>query len=251
VPNFGIHDHRRYSAVLFHHPQVTTFQDLKAALPRSVGKTSELKGFSSSNWNVQRFEYLFSRSLYPAHLLNPETRKRRNGYAHDVYFAIQTRRGAKHTNNVMIASPYVRLLEAMFGELRRALPAPSLLFSSVNMPLVFENFIRGEVEMTAVKVTLQMLNEKTLSLVSLSGRNPLRSDLHRAISDVAAPYSLRSSIEDGSSPSRVEVDRHGNIWWYQIDESRIRGALSLIDAMDGWSSLIPARTNPLDRLLDQ
>jgi hypothetical protein len=250
LPEFGLHENRRYSAVVFQHPSVKGLAEIKGAIAPSIGRASNLKSIGQGRWEVDRFEYLLDRSLYPKHLLDPESRKRRNGYAHDLYCAVPIRKSTTGPAPILIASPYVRLLDTLFRNLRRSLPPPAPQFLSVDMPKVYEKFIAGETAMTAIKVTLQMLSEKTLSLVSMSGRNPLRSDLHQAIIRVAAPYSLRSLIVDEKGPCRVDVDRHGNFWWYQSDESTIRGALSFIDVLQSWNSLVPVRSLPLDRIMD-
>jgi hypothetical protein len=97
------------------------------------------------------------------------------------------------------------------------------------------------------KVTMQMLNEPTLELVSLAGKNPLHSELHAAIKDVAAPYSLRTELNSGEGRNRVNIDRHGNIWWFQVAEGRIAAALRFIDRLDEMQVFRRTRSRPLDR----
>ncbi|MGU7616658.1 hypothetical protein, partial [Klebsiella aerogenes] len=82
---------------------------------------------------------------------------------------------------------------------------------------------------------------------SLTGRNPLDSELHDQIKNVAAPYALRTEVILGDHKARVNIDRHGNIWWFQTDEAKIGIVLSLISRLASINSLRMTRTMPLDR----
>jgi hypothetical protein len=146
----------------------------------------------------------------------------------------------------------VRLLASITGNIRSRLDRPAPRYVSVNMTSVYEALSDGGVDqLTATKVTMQMLSEPTLELVSLAGRNPLHSELHAAIKKVAAPYSIRTEISGDSNKCRVNIDRHGNFWWFQAEEKRIVLPLSVIDKLDEAGALKLTRTRPLDRAEDE
>ncbi|HWU31227.1 MAG TPA: hypothetical protein VN108_00060 [Marmoricola sp.] len=106
--------------------------------------------------------------------------------------------------------------------------------------------------MSATRVTLQAVNQPGLNLVALSGKSPLGSRLHQSIQDFTAPYSVRVDVDasDGSN-IRVNVDRHGNVWWYQSAESRIAAPLGLLDALADADTLRQTRSLPLDRAAEE
>ena len=245
-----VFERRRYSSVLFQHPSIIDSASLRKILGDSAGsaKSVNIKG---SKWTVSRFEYLTSRSHYPSHRFSSADRRRDDGtFPHDFYVAT-----ARHFGDapvILVASPYVRLLAAMFKTLRERLPSPAAQFHTVSMPEVYEAFATGISGMTATRVTMQMLDEPALELVSLSGRNPLNSNLHQAIEKVAAPYSLRaevSAIKD--QHTRVNFDRHGNFWWYLTAQERLVNALSLIDELHRLGLMDLGRSLPLDRADDE
>lgn len=238
-------DQRRFSSVLLVHPNLT---DSKATVDYLQGSLSALADckIQDDEWTANRCEYVSGRNYYPDSVGDPEARKRDHGYAHQVYVASR-RLAPSQTNMVLLASPYVRLLQRMVTDISRRLPAPGLQFYSLDMTGIYRAFEGRHVGLTATKVTLQMLSQPGLELVSLTGRNPLDSELHDQIKNVAAPYALRTEVILGDHKARVNIDRHGNIWWFQTDEAKIGIVLSLISRLASINSLRMTRTMPLDR----
>jgi hypothetical protein len=252
VEDKGIHEQRRYSCVLLSHPQLDSFASVRRLLGAKIAASKKLVT-TDPTWRVCRFEYINARSLYPATNTIVETRERPGGYAHDLYLGSQDTIGNEEYPSLFVASPYVRLLSAFMGSIRHSLGnAEATTYYAVHMQTVYDRVETSESSVSVTRVTLQMLNEPELELVSLTGRNPLHSTLHRAIKDVAAPYSLRAEIRGADGrPVRVNVDRHGNLWWHQTDDAKIAQPITLINSLISLNALKPTRNFPLDRADDE
>ena len=243
-----IFERRRYWAVLIQHSSLQGLADLRKFVGFRIGESHRV-ALPKCGWRATRFEYLANHSHYPVHRYDP-SRNRDGGYAHDFYIAARSRLNGDNAGSpLLIGSPYIRLLDQLMGELRRRLPGEAPQFSSFSMQETYQAFQAGIPEMAATRVTLEILNEpgELVELVSLSGKNPLRSDLHDAINKVAAPYSLRAEVQSDSGRSRVSVDRHGNFWWYLAGEDRLSNTLRLVDTLEALRVTKMTRSLPLDR----
>lgn len=241
----ALYEQRRYTALILRHHAIPDYQSLHQVL-RNTRRSGTVSLPKSSTWHAVRFDYMAPRSLYPDKL-TPSVEEG-HGYPHAMYFAVREGLDVAEGPVVVLASPYVRLLGRLVRRLRSDLPGPAPRYLSVDMARVYEAAAEGQPGLTATRVTMQMLNEPTLELVSLAGRNPLHSELHAALRTVTAPYSIRAEVDGESGLSRVNADRHGNLWWYQADESRFQRPLRLIDALDHWGAIRWGRSLPLDRV---
>lgn len=247
MADYEAHEQRRYTALLVQHPGLQRMADLR----RVLGTTQTLAKLSGSPrpWKAERSEVLAPRNLYPTHRREDEARQSADGrHGHDVYLAM--REGDGDGCFGLVASPYTQLLKRMATVLRQGLDGPAPRYLAVSMRTVYAALAQGPAGLVATKVTMQMLNEPGLELVSLSGRNPLNSNLHAAIEHVASPYSIRTEVVGSVNRCRVNADRHGNLWWYQADESRFPRALEFIECLRDWSALNPVRSLPLSRAED-
>jgi hypothetical protein len=243
-----LREQRRFSAVVLHHPDLVNHSALRRLLGAAVASSQSL-GRPASGWNVTRFEYLWNRSLYPDTVVRPDDQQRQGGYAHDVYAAYAPARDNQPAA-VLLASPYVRLLSSINTTLRRALNPPALQYGALDMDGVYRYLSSVENGTPARRVTLQILNEPGLELVSLSGKNPLHSELHAALARVAAPYAVRVEAEDHGENCRVNLDRHGNVWWYQTVEAKFLVTLKFLATIRMLGVIHSTRHFPLSRAGD-
>lgn len=239
-------DQRRFTSLIMSHARLNSLQSVAELV---IGSPSHpIAEVDADGWSVWRWEYIADRNHYPEHLVDVEQQRRDGGFAHDVYLA---HRSFKGDNYVLLGSPYVRLLHQVLDRIRTAIRAEAApRYAVVDMRRVYEAFQSGLPNMIATKVTLEMLAEPTLELVSLTGRNPLNSRLHAQIKDVAAPYAIRTEVNVNDQRARVNVDRHGNLWWYQTDESKTKNAIGFLDALLEIGAVRLSRLVPLDRVSD-
>lgn len=246
MPPSGLREQRRFTAIVVCHPALNDFSVLEKSPAFANSGSPVTLETAIAGWESWRFEYVIARSLYPRHIVDPAERSRADGYAHDVYFA-QRSLDVLEARATVLASPYIRLLGRMASSLERALPPPAPQYLAFDMSRLYTEFARYDSEISATKVTMQILNEPKLQLVSLAGSNPLHSKLHAAIREVAAPYALRADMRAGEASCRINIDRHGNIWWYQTDESRLQMVLTFLDLLSHHSTLRLTRHLPLVR----
>lgn len=237
-------EQRRFSSLMIYHPALESHGALRLTLGRSIAAATALE-FGGGMWPSYRSEYVVHQNYYPAHVVDANLQRREDGFAHDIYVAEGSLLSG--TKVLLLASPYVRLLQRLVGELDRRVGAPAIRYLNLDMPSIYKAFEKGSPGMTATKVTLQMLNEPGLELVSLTGRNPLNSDLHASLKEVAAPYALRTEVTIGEDRARVNLDRHGNLWWYQTDESKFRMTLMMLATLAELNALKTTLHMPLDR----
>lgn len=238
-------DQRRFSSILIVHPHLKSPEDLVEMMRGRLRLDPQVKA-GGPDWAVTRAKYFAARSHYPASVIPPESIEEHSGYAHEIYLgSISATAGPGF---VLIASPYVRLLQQLVGYLARSRPEPALQYLAVDMRRTYAELQQDQARIAVTRVTLQMLNQPGLELVALTGRNPLNSELHASIEQVTAPYAVRVEVTGTSGDkSRVNVDRHGNVWWYQTDETRLEAPLGLIEALANANAFHLTRSLPLDR----
>lgn len=249
MTEFSTFERRRYSGIVFSHPQVQSCRDLSTVMKGVIKREVQLRP-SFGDWELQRSAYLHDRSVYPAHLTSPSEREEDGGYRHDFYIGSRAASRVLGGRVLLVASPYVRLLDSFFSALLDRLPAPTPQFLAPRLPEVFEYLAKNPEPLRASRVTVQMDGQVGLELVSLVGRSPLQSDLNRAISTIASPYSVRVDFEGPKGTSRVAIDRHGNYWWYLAAAQLMENVGGVLDCLLERKLLRSRRVVPLRRLSD-
>jgi hypothetical protein len=243
----NIHEHRRYSALLMTHADLGRFAGLERVAGETLGNSINVS-VPRSKWKTVRFEYLTATDLYSAARTGSRSRSREGRFPHFMYCAISPTLPNLGSPVMFVASPYIRLLSRLVKATTRALPPPAPRFVQVDMTKTYSAFARPLPGMKATKVTLDMLvKTKDLELVSLTGEDPLRSDLHAAIKKVTAPFALRVDVDDDDGRTRVSADRFGNLWWYLSEEARLGNTFRLVDKLDELGVLKLGRSLPLDK----
>lgn len=247
----NVYERRRYSAVLVTHPQLGKYADLNRVLGASASAGATVK-LGKSGWRTVRFEYLSTTSLYSRSRVKPEARARDNGFAHDMYCAISPDLPGLGSPVMLVASPYVRLLARILKRVTKDLAPPGAQYVKVDMPAAYKGFSSHVPGLTATRVTLSMPGDgDDVEFVSLTGTNPLRSDLRAAVQEVGEPFALRVEASISGEPnSKVHIDRHGNLSWYLTTEDRMTHAYRTIEAFDGLRLLNFGRALPLDKKPD-
>lgn len=243
----NVHEHRRYSALLLSHADLGKFSGLEAVAGSALGNSTTVS-VPKSKWKTVRFEYLTATDMYPPARTEGANRNRAGRFPHFMYCAISPMLPNLGSPVMFVASPYVRLLARLIKTTTKALPPPAPRYVQVDMAKAYAAFARPLAGMRATKVTLDMLvKAKDLELVSLTGEDPLRSDLHTAIKKVTSPFALRVDVDDEDGRTRVSADRFGNLWWYLSDEARLSSTFRLVDKLDELGVLKFGRSLPLDK----
>ncbi|GAA3833479.1 hypothetical protein [Nocardioides panacisoli] len=167
-------------------------------------------------------------------------------YPHRVFVADATIDGRPYH---LVASPYVRFLAKCLKRLDDSRPMP-LIYFKPSMSDVFSHFeTTRPTRLAATRISVLMEGDVGLEIVSLSGRNPLRSDLRHALLGVASPYAIRvkgTFIE--KRPVNIHADRHGNIWCHLGSEEALINMAAFASVMIRNGHLAPTSSSPLLRL---
>lgn len=248
----NMYEARRYTCVALHHPKLRSIGNFADSLGSSIGERMSV--VSETLWAVERLDYLTTRSYYPPPAASSEVEpSRTREIPHALYVGTAILPISSEPRLVtLVASPYVRLLDAVLTGLNAAMSPPSLTFVRFDMRRLYQHFESSPGDtLRATRVSVRVTGEAGLELVSLSGRNPLRSELRHAIQEVAEPYGVRLDVgRPGRRASRVHLDRHGNIWWYLNEEQEVKFPLLILAALGQEGFFQSTRVCPLRRRTD-
>jgi hypothetical protein len=244
-------DRRRYSAVILQHSAA----EFERAVPE-LGKLLKgprvqietIKGWSLWSDRVFSGRLFYPRDVFPV----GEAPEPRTGYAHPVYVA--ERQGRIRT--LAVFTPFVGLLDRSFG----AFPPSeeTARYLAPDLPRLFEGLgsatndtkDREILTLRSTKIGIQHNGDTDVQLVSLTGKNPLRSDLWKSVKRKYSPYSIRVhpvvNGETRNGPS-VNFDRHGNVWLFATTPSTISESLKVLQSLTDTGMLKPVSENPLPK----
>jgi len=170
-------------------------------------------------------------------------------YSHRVYAAEGQIGGNPY---LLVASPYVRLLGDCITRIDRS-RNQAVVYLKPSMDRLFGFFesMRPS-ELSATRITVLMEGDVGLELVSLSGRNPLRSDLRHALLEVASPYSIRvKGTYIDRRGMNLHADRHGNFWFHLGSEAALVNVAAFLSAGSQHGDLRATTNSPLKRVADE
>lgn len=235
---------RRFTAIGFMHPSLRPdVKSIRDALGPSLGQVRKID-VGPDGWHTFHCEYERITSLYPADLVEARSRMRKSGrYAHDIFISLFD---YGSLGSVMwVASPYIKLLDEIHSEASKRLIEPALQYTSANMKGVFALLAQGADSIAVKRVILRIISEENVELVSLTGKMPLHSDIHRGLSQSTLPYGVGAVVEFEDQRARVTVNRTGLVHWFQSEVKTLGCALSLVSMLSGADLLHQDRRYPL------
>jgi hypothetical protein len=234
---------RRYSAVLLHDSRVPDLVALRRALeiPTKACKplADEATGLTRATFGSRKLHYPPAVRV----LVQGE------GNPHQIYLA---RSSPQAGSPLMIAAPYVNLLGEALAKINSAVPGDdALLYVRPNMIRLFEHFQRTthrSVKATQIQVTMK---RRGVDKVSLSGDNPLRSDLREALLRVARPAGIRlqSAHVKKLRATNVYIDQDGNLFWHLSDERTWGNVTPILELLTTTFDLETTTDIPLAKVL--
>jgi hypothetical protein len=235
---------RRFTAIALVHPGLRSPADVSNHLDGALAAPERVLS-GPDGWTVTRMEYTATRKFYRENV-GSDARNRDGGYAHDVYIATKDF-GGRLGPVLLLASPYVRFLEAMQDKLTSKVTRPAIQYIAVDMPAVYAALDESGENAAVNRVTMQVIGEKNADLVSLSGKKPLHSNIHTNLLGITKPYGIGIRVDHGGADCRVGLTRHGRINWFQTTEDRVAHPLALLDRVYKAKALLKVRRYPLIR----
>jgi hypothetical protein len=237
---------RRFSSVAIVHPSLSAFDTLPSGLKASKEFQVETS-FRVGQWHVDKVQFTADRNYFrtvPSNDLSVT-----GGYRQDLYLAQgQLKVAGMATAALFVLAPYVKLLDSFVRMLQSRLGTPSVAYVVADMNDAFEHFEARVYDWLLVtRISVRDDQEPGLDLVSLTGRNPLRSNLREELKRVGPAYSMRFATAVTGFPTNVHVDRFGNYWWYQRNEDAIVNSMAVIDELSACGLLQIVHTLPTRR----
>ncbi len=236
---------RRYSAVLIDDPDLPDIESVLHALRVPKSRQTPIDTVVA-DWQIRRASILGDAPHYPE---SNAQRTESGSYLTELYVAAPD---DDKKSGIFLASPYVRLLTKCLTEITSDL-RHDIRFAKPNMNALFTHFERTRTpHLSATRISVLMEGDVGLEVVSLSGRNPLRSDLRHALLNVASPYSIRlkGTYLDGRG-TNIHADRHGNVWWYLASEASFTNVLAFMNVLRRDGQLSFTTNSPLKRAFQE
>jgi hypothetical protein len=236
---------RRYSAVLINDPDLPDVASVMRSLRVPKSRSTPID-IAVTDWTVARASIIGDTPHYPAANAH---RTESGAYLTELYVAAPT---DSASSGVLLASPYVRLLATCLRDMASSVRR-DVVFVKPDMDALFTHFERTRTpHLSATRISVLMEGDVGLEVVSLSGRNPLRSDLRHALLKVASPYSIRiKGTYLDSRGTNMHADRHGNVWWYLSSEAALVNVLAMINVVRHGGMLSQTTSSPLKRAFQE
>lgn len=223
---------RRYSAVLVAQPALPT---VATELQRTwVALTGDTIGqsWSIGRWTAAHVRHLSLKNYYSSSLLDEADRKVPGGFVHDLIVAAT---GSSDDRYLLIAAPYVYFLSDCLRTLEAKVGQPRPWYQTVNLSRAFKVLADpiGE-EFRVRQFSVQHRGSSSADRLSVSGRNPLRSDLGHQFAAEAGDAAYGVRIESGTHEAfrtNVNCDRHGNLWWFHRGRGSLENVLACVDLL--------------------
>ncbi|HEY0119226.1 MAG TPA: hypothetical protein VGC04_10625 [Cellulomonas sp.] len=208
----------------------------------------------SPSWSLSAVEFTTERNFYRSGPWALRESPSGGGFSHRCWVGVSP--GPLGRSNVLLAAPYSRLLESLLVYTSALSPDGGATFIRPDLKVAFERFeIDPELARYRVsQITIQVLGQEAVELVTLTGKYPLRSKIRDALFGDAAsghalarPYALAvQDSRDRRSP-RVHMDRHGNLWWFLANDSAILAVADVLDLFLHDSMRLQVTVSPLRR----
>jgi hypothetical protein len=221
---------RRFSAVLVARPE-------GVQLAQTLRQTCRIANFTGENisarpdWVIQRGNFTSSRSYFSN--IPKDAFSVKEGYAQGLYIgAANLIVDQLERPTILVATPYIRMLDEVVSKLADASPT-ELEYLTPSMGGAFSFFHdRTFTWIDATRISVADDQDPGVSLVSLSGRHPLRSALRMDLEGTIGPaHSIRLTTSAAPNPTHVHVDRYGNFNWYLRDAAHMRNPVEAISLM--------------------
>lgn len=185
----------------------------------------------TGGWVLYEARYERVSSLYPSHVHDNGPVRGKNGrYSHDIFIAVGEM--GSFGRVAWVLSPYQQIL-AEVNKLLLARPgsrAPQYVWA--DMKKMYSFLASNPNDVTVKRVILRIVTDSNAEIVSLTGRNPLQSDIHRSLAVTTLPFGAGAEIDAGGVKCRVTIRQVGIVEWYQYELSTIEYVIAYLISLD-------------------
>lgn len=238
---------RRYSAVLISHPSLpTTAPRLPVDWEHLTGDRIRTR-WQLPGWTACHAQHLSNRNFYSASIADERALRAPGGYVHDVLLALPS---ASVHGAMLVAAPYIYFLRDLVRKLEGHLGQPRPHYQTLNLGRAFNELADPPSDLVRIRqFSVQHRGSSSADRLSVSGRNPLRSDLGRQFATNAGDSAYGIRIEAGfhsDFKTNVNLDRHGNLWWFHRGEGSLANVTSTLDLLRQCDLIGATRAIPPD-----
>lgn len=242
---------RRYSGAIVSHPYFDAGKTGLGSLWRDVTKDQVGRGGTIGDWEVFHAIRVSQRNFYAESLAAPDELSVEGGFKHDILIG---RSASSRESGVLIATPYVHFLADILKSLEKGIGQPRPSYRALRMAEAFQRM--ADPPATWVKTRMFSVKSRLspgADLLSVAGRNPLRSDLGRQFAMTAGDAAYGIRLQASNHPlikTNVNFDRHGNLWWYHRGPVSLSNVLPVLDLLMDMDLMQSLRQTPPARRSD-
>jgi hypothetical protein len=192
-------------------------------------------------------QHVSSKNFYSPALAAESALRTTDGFVHDLLLATsdKTAEGC-----LLVAAPYVYFLGDVLRGLADRLGQPRPRYQVVDMGTAFQKFADPLNERTRVRqFSVQNRVSSSADRLSVAGRNPLQSELGHQFAANAGEAAFGLRIEatfHDEYKTNVNVDRHGNFWWFHRGPGSLTNVVECIDVLRESGLMTETRALPPD-----
>lgn len=244
---------RRFNAVLLSHPSLRDSADHLDARWRDLMSDRVSRPSVVTGWNWCHAKHVSPTNFYSPAIAGEGDLQAPGGFMHDVVIAAPVIDGS---DEIFIAAPYVYFLQDLLRRVESRLGQPRPYYKVVALGLAFKDLAdpKGEDPIRVRQFSVQHRRSSSADRLSVSGRNPLRSDLGQQFAINAGESAFGMRIEAAHTPefkTNVNLDRHGNYWWFHRGEGSLQNVLGTLDALRIKGYFKTVRSIPPDHKEDE
>ncbi len=225
-------DGRRYSAVAISHPAIRDLNGLRRVLDGELD-VEQLKRDKTTSATTYRVEWRHSVNMYPYGSMlrkSAETSDDTKEFTHRCFVGVLPRQTSE-VPTFVVASPHIRVVGFFSKSIGSNVDNPRPVYLTPTLQALFADLGSTSTLYRATQITLRLPNNESLDKVSLTGKSPLISSLHKTLEPVTEPYGVRLEIPRDGRPLRFHAERFGNFWWHQATDEAFPVAVNVIASL--------------------
>lgn len=244
---------RRYSAVIIKHVALGGQQS--ARLKQWGALTGDRIGSVKAvgDWLVAPVEHFTRANYYSQAAASPDDLSTSTGFVQGLYIASPPLTVFEAEPCLLVAAPYVRLLDRTLRDFEKQVGQPRPGYVRPLMTEAFDSLADPPAPWVRVsRFSVVNRNEPSVDRISIAGRNPLRAAIGKEFAADGVAYDLRlESKAHDAFKSNLNLDRHGNFWWYHRDNGSFSNVLPVLSLLQTLSLFSSTRMLPTSRKAEE
>lgn len=246
-------DSRRYSAVIVRHDALAGHPSARNKLWEALTGDWVESATKVGEWLVSPAAHLTNANYYSVAAASADSLTTSSGFVQGLYLATPLTVWPVAEPYLLIAAPYVRLLSRALHDFEELAGQPRPSYLRPRLDQAFKDLANPPESWAHVsRFSVVNREEPSVDRVSIAGRNPLRAAVGKAFIGASLPFDIRLESKVHSAfRTNVNLDRHGNIWWYQRSIDSFLNVLPVLDLLYKRALFDSTRTLPTSRRAEE